>query len=216
MKIFRIPENCRAVIFDMDSTLYTNKEYEKQQVDVLIERFASLRGKSFDEANWEISGYRKEWTAKNGGSISLGNTLAAFGISIEESVKWRNELVKPRPYIHPDAVLRSTLENLSGFFSLAVVTNNSVAVANETLDALGVADLFRAVVGLDTCWVSKPHKAPLAKAASLCAAPVETCLSVGDRYDIDIALPLAIGMGGILVDGVEDVYRLPDVLLTEK
>ncbi|MDR2796887.1 MAG: HAD family hydrolase, partial [Treponema sp.] len=32
--------------------------------------------------------------------------------------------------------------------------------------------------------------------------------SVGDRYDMDIALPLSLGMGGILVDGVEDVYHL--------
>ena len=39
-----------------------------------------------------------------------------------------------------------------------------------------------------------------------------TRLSVGDRYDIDIALPLELGMGGILVDGVEDVYRLPEIL----
>jgi phosphoglycolate phosphatase/putative hydrolase of the HAD superfamily len=35
---------------------------------------------------------------------------------------------------------------------------------------------------------------------------------VGDRYDIDIALPLELGMGGILVDGVEDVYRLPALI----
>jgi phosphoglycolate phosphatase/putative hydrolase of the HAD superfamily len=34
---------------------------------------------------------------------------------------------------------------------------------------------------------------------------------VGDRYDIDITLPLELGMGGVLVDGVEDVYRLPEI-----
>jgi phosphoglycolate phosphatase/putative hydrolase of the HAD superfamily len=49
------------------------------------------------------------------------------------------------------------------------------------------------------------------RAAILCGAMPETCVSVGDRYDIDIALPLELGMGGILVDGVEDVYTLPEV-----
>jgi phosphoglycolate phosphatase/putative hydrolase of the HAD superfamily len=51
------------------------------------------------------------------------------------------------------------------------------------------------------------------RAGILSAATPESCLSVGDRYDIDIALPLELGMGGILVDGVEDVYRLPELLL---
>jgi phosphoglycolate phosphatase/putative hydrolase of the HAD superfamily len=36
---------------------------------------------------------------------------------------------------------------------------------------------------------------------------------VGDRYDIDIDLPLKLGMGGILVDGVKDVYKLPGILI---
>jgi phosphoglycolate phosphatase/putative hydrolase of the HAD superfamily len=39
---------------------------------------------------------------------------------------------------------------------------------------------------------------------------------VGDRYDIDIALPLQLGMGGVLVDGVSDVYGLPPVLTGKK
>ena len=34
----------------------------------------------------------------------------------------------------------------------------------------------------------------------------------GDRYDIDLDLLLDMGMGAILVDGVEDVYELPGVL----
>jgi phosphoglycolate phosphatase/putative hydrolase of the HAD superfamily len=34
---------------------------------------------------------------------------------------------------------------------------------------------------------------------------------VGDRYDIDIAIPLELGMGGILVDGVEDTCHLPSL-----
>jgi phosphoglycolate phosphatase/putative hydrolase of the HAD superfamily len=36
-------------------------------------------------------------------------------------------------------------------------------------------------------------------------------VSIGDRCDIDIALPLELGMGGILVEGVEDVYALGEI-----
>jgi phosphoglycolate phosphatase/putative hydrolase of the HAD superfamily len=41
----------------------------------------------------------------------------------------------------------------------------------------------------------------------LLGVPPESCVSIGDRYDIDIATPLEMGMGGVLVTGVEDVYR---------
>jgi phosphoglycolate phosphatase/putative hydrolase of the HAD superfamily len=70
--------------------------------------------------------------------------------------------------------------------------------------------------------VSKPHEAPFRKAVELLgigalgseapSLPLESCVSIGDRYDIDIALPLKLGMGGILVDGVEDVYGLGERL----
>jgi phosphoglycolate phosphatase/putative hydrolase of the HAD superfamily len=45
----------------------------------------------------------------------------------------------------------------------------------------------------------------------LLGVDAKNCVSVGDRYDIDLALPLELGMGGILVDGVSDVCRLPQV-----
>jgi phosphoglycolate phosphatase/putative hydrolase of the HAD superfamily len=72
-------------------------------------------------------------------------------------------------------------------------------------------------VGLDTCLLSKPNREIFLKAAAMCEVSANRCISVGDRFDIDIALPLELGMGGILVDGVEDVYKLPEILkhLTE-
>jgi len=77
---------------------------------------------------------------------------------------------------------------------------------------LGVGECFPILIGMDTCMCAKPHKAPFLKFAELSACPAETCISIGDRYDIDLALPLEIGMGAILVDGVEDVYELAGVL----
>jgi phosphoglycolate phosphatase/putative hydrolase of the HAD superfamily len=64
-------------------------------------------------------------------------------------------------------------------------------------------------VGLDTCLVSKPNELSLRKTVELLGADMAGCVAIGDRYDIDLALPLELGMGGILVDGVSDVYRLP-------
>ncbi len=213
MKIYRIPSQTKTIIFDIDGTLYTNKLYVFEQVDVQIRHFAHLRGIHESEARTLIHDYRKKWSAEHGGrSISLGNTFTAFGIPIEESVHWRETLLSPEHYLHEDKQLVQTLKELSAKYKLICVTNNPVAAARKTLDVIGVSELLPDIIGLDTCNKSKPAREPLELAAKLTGAGLEECLSIGDRYDIDVALPLELGMGGIVVTGVEEIYLLPGTL----
>ena len=48
----------------------------------------------------------------------------------------------------------------------------------------------------------------LYEASRVTGVPLANSLSVGDRYDIDLALPLDLGMGAVLVTGAEDVCLL--------
>lgn len=213
MKIYRIPEQTRTIIFDIDGTLYTNKLYVFEQVDAQVRHFAHLQGISEKEARRMVSGFRKSWSAAHGGKkISLGNTFAALGIPIETSVMWREQLLAPEHYLHPDAQLKETIQVLRQQFTLICVTNNPVAAARRTLAAIGADALLPDIIGLDTCGASKPSRKVLELAAERTATPFSQCLSVGDRYDIDVALPLELGMGGIVVTGVEEVYKLPQLL----
>jgi phosphoglycolate phosphatase/putative hydrolase of the HAD superfamily len=121
-------------------------------------------------------------------------------------------MYEPRLFIKEDEKLKVVLKKLSESFTLGVVTNNPVLVARKTLAALGVEACFPFIIGLDTCMIAKPHKVPFEKFSEISLCPPETCVSVGDRYDIDLDIPLQMGMGGILVDGVEDVYCLPEII----
>jgi len=212
MNIYRIPERISCIIFDIDSTLYTNAAYAREQVDVQIRHFADIRGIAHDEARGMVEQRRDEYAKAHGRKISLGNALVHFGIPISESIRWRESLIEPADFLSEDPRLRKTLDELAARFFLVAVTNNPVLPARKTLDALGVRSLFRDIIGLDTTGVSKPHEKPFLAARDLARCPEAECLSVGDRYDIDIALPLELGMGGILVDGVEDVYKIPALL----
>jgi len=213
MKIIKLPSEIRALIFDMDLTLYTNPEYGQYQIDSLIERLGIVRGLSFDEMNKEVEDARKAWELSHGGKKpSLSNIFLTYGISMEENVRWRKEIYEPEKFITDDPRLRETLKELSGTYILGVVTNNPVLVARKTLAALGVQDLLPILVGMDTCMVAKPDDKPFRKFAELSACSPETCVSIGDRYDIDLVPPMEMGMEAILVDGVEDVYELPGVL----
>ena len=215
VKLYNLPENPKTLIFDIDSTLYTNAAYAFEQVDCQVRQFARDRGITADEARKMVSDYRRQFAAANNGKkISLGNTLLAFGIPIAQSVEWRKTLMEPADFLERDEKLRTTLETLSQKFKLICVTNNPVFTARKTLDAIGVSEFFPEIVGLDTCLKSKPAVEPFMKACEITQTQPQNCIAIGDRYDMDIALPLDLGMGGILVDGVEDVYTLPSALMT--
>jgi phosphoglycolate phosphatase/putative hydrolase of the HAD superfamily len=208
----------------MDGTLYSHAEYLASQTELPLRRLARVHGKTYGAMKAEFDAYRAAWGADHRGGeekISMGNAFRAFGISIEENVRWREELYQPEGYLREDGRLRAALLRLAGKdgpgpfrgapFLLAVLTNNPLSIARRTLRCLGVEDCFSAITGLDTCMISKPHPVPFRRAAESLDLPPGRCVSIGDRYEIDIALPLEMGMGGILVEGVEDVYRLPEV-----
>lgn len=213
LRAFNLPEHATCLIFDIDSTLYTCPEYAHEQIDSQIRHFADLRGMTHDEARALIADSRRTYAAAHGGKkISLGNLFTSLGISIEESIAWRKTLFDPADYLTKDDRLIATLTALKARYHLVCVTNNPVLPAEQTLRALGVAELIEKTIGLDTCMKSKPAREMLECAADVARAPFGECVSIGDRYDIDLALPLELGMGGILVSGVEDVYGLPDIL----
>ncbi len=217
MKIYKIPENLETILFDIDSTLYTNSEYAFEQVDIQIRHFASLRSISNKVARSLITNYRKEWSKKHEGKkISLGNTLTAFNIPIETSIKWRKELLEPKLFLSRDTQLIETLLMLKKKFKLICVTNNPVLPARKTLKAIGIDKIIPQIIGLDTCNLSKPAKEPFLKAVRETQSQIENCLSIGDRYDLDLALPLELGMGAIEVSGVADVYNLPHMLCSNR
>lgn len=213
MKVYRLPVSPKAILFDLDSTLYSSPEYAAFQSDVLVRELARVRGVEEAGIRGEIRAVRDRIARETGKVTSLGNAMAELGVDIPTSVAWRERLIKPGDWLSRDGMLAEALSALAGRFLLAVVTNNPRSVGRETLRALEVEDSFRVVVGLDDTMVSKPAREPFELAARLLGLPAGDCVSVGDRYDVDLAVPLELGMGAILVDGVEDVYSLPPLLL---
>ena len=213
MKIHKIPQTIQTLIFDIDSTLYTNSAYAYEQVDCQVREFAKLKKLTSDEARKLVFDFRKKFAEENGGKkISLGNLLTNFGIPIEQSVKWRNDLMRPEDFLIRDEKLINELQILSKKYKLICVTNNPVKPARKTLEVIGISDFFEHIVGLDTCYKSKPAREPFEKALELTKTTAENAVAIGDRYDLDIELPLRMGMGGIEVSGVEDVYDLNKIL----
>lgn len=207
MKTYNIPKDVKGIIFDIDGTLYTSEEYVFEQVDVQVRHFAKLKSISVEAARKMVEEYKAKWAeTHNGEKISLAKTMAAFGIPVAESILWRKKLIKPEKFLSRDEKLVKTLENLKSKYKIICVTNNPVFTARKTLEAIGISDFFPEIIGLDSTGLSKPHYLPFSMALQKMGVEAKNCVAVGDRFNIDIELPVKMGMGGILVDGVEDVY----------
>jgi phosphoglycolate phosphatase/putative hydrolase of the HAD superfamily len=211
MKVLAVPEEVKALVFDLDNTLYTNPEYAAFQEDSLVERLGRELGIGTDAAQARIAALRTERAAAGLGKTSLGRLFAALGVDMRSSVRWREECYEPSKWLSRDRELDRALEELSRRFEIALVTNNPRLIGEKSLDALGVRGRFSALVGLDDTFAGKPAPEPFSLAAERLGLPPASCVSIGDRFDVDLAPAMELGMGAILVDGVEDVYRLPEL-----
>jgi FMN phosphatase YigB (HAD superfamily) len=213
VRVIKLPERVRGVVFDIDGTLYDNREYAQYQVDVLIERLARERGEAVEDTRRTVEQWREEYAEAHGGTRqSIGNTFAGLGIPMEVSVRWREELIDPSIHLSLDTRLVQVMGLLSRELRLAALTNNPVAVGRRTLQVLGIEEFVPIVVGLDTTLRSKPDTTPFREVARALKLEPSCLVSVGDRYHVDIEPACRIGMGAILVDDVKDVYRLDRVL----
>ena len=211
MKVLALADQPHALIFDLDNTLYTNPEYAAFQEDALMERLGLELGIGADAAAARIAALRAERTAAGLGKTSLGRLFAALGVEISTSVRWREECYEPEKWLPRDRRLDRALESLAKRFAIALVTNNPRLVGEKSLAALGVRKRFSVLVGLDDTFAGKPAPEPFSLVAQRLGLQPAACVSIGDRFDVDLAPAMELGMGAILVDGVEDVYGLPEL-----
>lgn len=213
MEKFNLPQNPTTLIFDIDGTLYTSAEFVQEQIDVQVRHWADINGMSHEDARKKIADFRKKYAAENDGKkISLGNVFLNFGVDIDTSIRWRIELLKPENFLKPNEDLKTALEKAAEKFTLIAVTNNPVEAARKTLAVLGLDKIIPEIIGLDTCRKSKPAKEILDIALERTGAKAEECISIGDRYDIDLSLPVKMGMGGVLVNGADEVIEFLETL----
>lgn len=201
-------------MFDMDLTLYRNEEYYASQIANQVTLLAVDLGVERAALEDQLARWDQDYRRDHGGrKPSFGNTLlGALGYPIEKSVELRRRAIRPEDYLQADPRLAQTLETLSSSRALVLVTNNPADIARRTLEVLGVARFFPRIIGLDEAGHSKPYPAAFDLAYGVLGLDPGEVVSVGDRYPVDLEVPLSRGSGGVLVESMDDVYRLPEIL----
>ncbi|MEI8093993.1 MAG: HAD family hydrolase [Spirochaetales bacterium] len=214
MVTYNLGAAVRGLIFDMDLTLYRHDDYYSSQLKNQVVLLAQDLGRTVADLETAIDAWDADFRAANAGKKpSFGNTLlGALGVPIAQSVELRRRAIRPEDYLVRDERLIAALEQLESRAKLVLVTNNPADIARRTLVALGVEKYFPRIIGLDESGHSKPHPRAFDLAYSaLDLAPTQV-VAIGDRYPVDLEVPVSRGSGGVLVESMDDVYALPALL----
>ncbi|MBN1595617.1 threonylcarbamoyl-AMP synthase [candidate division FCPU426 bacterium] len=202
----------RALIFDMDGTLYQNRLLAEKYDESLYAYVAAQKNIPFPEAKKMFAAMYGRLQHRCGRPPSKLYTLTRLKLSDTEWARRHGARVYPGKILRPDHRLRKTLMVLRDFYRLAIVTNNHQKNMQATLRALRIEGLFDETLTLSESRIFKPSPGLYLAMARRLAVEPQACLSIGDRYDLDLAPAAAAGMQTLWVQNRQDIYRLPQVL----
>jgi len=183
----------KAVLFDLDDTLYPASAGVMPEVGRLIMRYMVERvGISPDEA----PRLRREYYLQYG--TSMRGLIVNYGIDPDDYLAFVHDLQLER-YIQPNPALDAMLSAVP--LRKAVFTNASREHAERVLAILGVGHHFEWIIDVrDFGFHSKPHPNAYRRILEILDACPAECIVVEDAAR-NLAPAKALGMTAILVDG---------------
>lgn len=202
----------RALIFDMDGTLYQSAALDRRYAHSLYAAVAENKKLSLPAARRFFQEHHEALARDLGTRPSKLYTLQTLGISDERWARHQGSCIHPGTVLKPDPRLRKMLLALRAQYRLAVVTNNHRQNTEETLACLGILEAFDEILTLSESRRFKPSSELYADMAQRLGVDATECLSIGDRYHLDLEPAAAVGMHTFWVRQNADLFRLPAVL----
>ena len=193
----------KAVIFDLDDTLFEQRQWLSGAYFLVGERMKESFGSEPSEVRALLLGYASRYSSASGNLFNL--LLADMGIEatpdllagmIDAFYRFRPAHLDTFPGTVP------TLKRLMrAGLKLAVITNGREEIQMEKLRALGIAEFFDLILVSGACgsgW-EKPSPLMFQRAiAELCVSPDE-CIFIGDNPGIDFLPAKKTGIFSIRV-----------------
>ncbi len=198
-----------SLILDLDRTLYDNEELNRLQTEAIYAFVALKSGLSNREAKERFALSRSAVAALVGGEISMSGVVPVFYASLVGWNEYRDEHLSPDGFIEPDERLVGLFETLrASGYRLAIGSNSTSGFVRRAAGLLGIE---AEIIAPDLVFCMKPSLDFFFRAARRLSTDPKKCISIGDR-DSDIDPAVAVGMKGIRVRGVHDVYDIEEHL----
>jgi len=195
----------RAIVFDLDGTLYQDDLLGEQVHQSACHYIASLKGIPAPEAE-RLLQQARSCTGPSAGTLS--HAVVTLGGDLQELHRRFNAEVQPEGLLKTDPRVTELLGKLAGRYELYLYTNNNRALSERIMAQLGVGSFFRRVFSIEDSWRPKPDREVLLGILdAIGRKPAET-LFVGDRYQVDLELPASLGCGVWEAKQVEELLAL--------
>ncbi|GFO55821.1 haloacid dehalogenase [Geomonas sp. Red276] len=180
----------KAIVFDLDGTLYQNEQMGDQVNLSACRYIAQLKGVSVEEADLMLEEARASLA---GLAATLSQAVISLGGNMHDLHERMAREVRPEGLLAEDERVVDLLRDLAGRFEIHIYTNNNRSLSARIMKIIGVAELFDKVFTIEDFWRPKPDEEALTSILDAIGKKAEETLFVGDRYQVDLALPATLG-----------------------
>ena len=182
----------RAAVFDLDDTLYPERQYVLSGYCAVAEHLRASLKRTERLEDWLWDRFQRGLCRDAFQAASEHFRLGLDAAGVERLVRVYRE---HRPRIWPYPSVAEFLGRLHDRFRLGLLTDGFLPAQRLKLQALGIERFFDAVVFTDQmgreCW--KPSAAGFERVRELLDVPHEACAYVGDNPSKDFIAPSALG-----------------------
>ena len=195
----------RAVVFDIDDTLYLERDYVRSGYRAVADALRARLGvdEPFDRWLW-----RRFRSGRAGGAFDAVSQQFGLDLSADQIRELVTVYREHRPDIRADQEVVSVLQELRGRFDLGVLSDGFLPAQRLKLEALRLGGFFQAVVFTEQLgrefW--KPSAAGYTAVAEALAVTHESCAYVGDNPVKDFIAPNRLGWLTIRLRRAGQVY----------
>jgi putative hydrolase of the HAD superfamily len=197
----------RAIVFDLDDTLYPEREFVFSGYRAVAAAFADQIGAPFD-----LGRRMKELFDTPDRGRVFDVILAEAGIAgarveglvAEMIAAYRNH--KPNIRLHRDA--EAALSRLSGRCRLGLISDGPLQMQRNKVDALSLGDRLDEIILTDQWgrefW--KPHPRAFEEMSRRLGISASRCVYVADNQAKDFVAPAALGWHTVLIRRRDGIY----------
>jgi len=202
----------KALVFDLDGTLYVNNDLG-QEINLCACRYiAELKGTTVNEASELIRRTKKRLVMEIGMDSTLSHACLELGGDLRQLHRRFADEIEPETFLSRDERVVKLLHSLRSKFDLSIYTNNNRNLTTRIMEAIGVTEQFRQILTIEDSWQPKPNRGALENIYQTLGCRPAECLFIGDRLDIDLRLPAAMGSMVFLATCVEELLPLNKLL----
>jgi len=195
-------QGIKAIVFDLDDTLYSEKEYVRSGFRAIAETMPQI--KQMEKKLWKSFEQKK---------TAIDEVLSAEGIYTDEL---KQECLSVYRFHQPDIHLYDNVKELlqqfrADGYKLGIITDGRPEGQRAKIKALGLGELVDYIIVTDELGgveYRKPHEAAFVKMSETLGVAFDEMCYIGDNLKKDLVAPEMLGIRAIHFANTDGLYSM--------